>query len=86
MVKGFRLLIKEVPITDVKKALALMRYRTTTPTVESLAYATISVCSRVLCISNNKTRNLLKEIIAENSPKPPRNQVETRADRRRNMP
>ena len=60
MVKGYARLIKEAPITDIKKALALMRYRITTPTVESLAYASISLCSRVLCISQEKTRNLLK--------------------------
>ena len=60
MPKGFRYLSKEVPMTDIKRALALMRFRTPTPTDDSLAYASISVISRVLCISYTKTRNLLK--------------------------
>ena len=60
-----------VPMVDMKRALALMRYRTTTPTVESLAYASISACAQVLSISYTKTHALLKEIVAENSSPPP---------------
>ena len=41
MTKGFKRLSKQVPLPDIKRALALMRYRRTTPTVDSLAYASI---------------------------------------------
>ena len=45
MVKGFKKLSKEVPMADIKRALALMRFRTDTPSAESLAYASISACA-----------------------------------------
>ena len=45
MPKGFKRLSEEVPIADIMRALALMRFRTTTPTVDSLAYASIEQCS-----------------------------------------
>ena len=60
MTKGFRKLSKEVPVTDIKRALALMRFRTTTPNADSLAYASISACAHVLGISYKKTHSLLK--------------------------
>ena len=56
MPKGFRKVSKEVPMPDIKRALALMRYRTTTPDADSLAYASISACAHVLSISYEKTR------------------------------
>ena len=70
MTKGFKRVSKEVPIADIKRALALMRYRTAKPTVDSLAYASISACAHVLSISYKKTHALLKEIVAENTSQP----------------
>ena len=70
MVKGFKKVSKEVPIADIKRALALMRYRTTAPNADSLAYASISVCAHQLDISYRKTHALLKEIVAENTSQP----------------
>ena len=41
MTVGFRRLSDKVPIADIKRALALMRFRTTSPTPDSLAYISI---------------------------------------------
>ena len=56
MTKGFKKVSTEVPMADIKRALALMRYRTASPTEDSLAYASISACAQVLSISYEKTR------------------------------
>jgi len=60
-------------MADLKRALALMRYRTDTPTADSLAYASISLCARVLSISYEKTRTMLKQMVEENSSLPVQN-------------
>ena len=41
MPKGFKQLSESVPIADIKRALALMRFRTPTPTADSKAFASI---------------------------------------------
>ena len=83
MTKGYISLKKEVPITDIKRALALMRYRTAAPTVDSLAYASLKLCSRVLCISYEQTRKLLKAIVKENCPLLVDKQINSRSNRRK---
>ena len=70
MPKSFRKLSKEVPTHDIKRVLALMRFRTTKPTQHSLAYASISACAHVLNISYKKTHQLLKEIVTECTSQP----------------
>ena len=70
MTVGFRRLSDKVPIADIKRALALMRFRTINPTAESLAYASIELCSHELGISYEKTRRLLKEMVRVREPQP----------------
>ena len=65
MPKGFKRLSELVPMADIKKALALMRFRTTEPTKDSLAYATITQCAKILKISTYKTHQLLKSIVSD---------------------
>ena len=48
MTKGYSILKKKAPIADIKRALALMRFRTATPSADSLAYASLSTCAKVL--------------------------------------
>ena len=73
MTKCFKRLSEEVPIADIMRALALMRFRTTHPTQDSLAFASIELCSSELGISYQKTRKLLKEVVEANMPPPPQN-------------
>ena len=54
MTKGFRKLIKQAPLADIKRALALIRFRTATPNADSLAYTSLSVCAKMLNISYTK--------------------------------
>lgn len=45
MTKGYKRLSQQVPKADIKRALALMRFRTSTPNEDSLAYASLNVCA-----------------------------------------
>jgi len=67
MTKGFKQLVKLAPLTDIKRALALMRFRTTSPSSESLAYASLSVCAKILKISYSKAHQLAQEIVKDNT-------------------
>ena len=58
MTKGFKRLAAQHPIADIKKALALMRYRTVAPNDKSLAYTSLKVCAQILKISYTKAHQL----------------------------
>jgi len=85
MTKGFKKVSTEVPMEDIKSALALMRFRTALPTKDSLAYASISACAHELSISYEKTRLLLKQIVSENTSQQLQNQINTRSNRLNKM-